>query len=568
MSRDALNAQLVLAEKYFSQKNFPQAELIFRSILLSHPDHSRANELLAYVLDARGDSDAASAHLIRACSNSEASFQALYTLGSYFLARQQYLEAAGFINRSLIKRGDFFEGLHDLGLAYAGLKKFKEAAKYLQDALRLNPQSFEALNNLGAALRNLGDFSESIQVLDKALQVQPKDPSALLNKGVTFDTMGEFEKALSCYDEALQSSPSYLEAICNKANTLQCMRRYSEADELYEVALKMAPQDADSHYNHSHLCLLRGNFELGWDKYEARWHSTDAPSYAFHGMPPLVSTENLRDKKVLVWCEQGLGDSIQFCRYISLLRDLGAKVTLLVQPALVELLRNLDGVEKIETEHANCNTGFDFQIPVMSLPRLFKTNLTNIPLGIPYIHPDPQKTKRWAQSLGSQDRLRVGLVWSGGFRKDSPAIWAVNRRRNIPFSEIAALQKVEGVEFFSLQKGDPAEAEFLAEGAQIWLEKNLHNPAGELQHFSDTAALIENLDLVISVDTSTAHLAAAMGKPVWILNRYDSCWRWLMERSDSPWYPSLRIYSQENPGDWGAVVSRVAADLTDLAKKR
>jgi tetratricopeptide (TPR) repeat protein len=567
MSKDPLHAQLVLAEKYFLEKNLSQAEVILRSILLSSPDHSRTNELLAYALDACGDSDSAYGYLIKACSSSDASFQALYTLGGYFLARQRYFEAAGYITRSLMSRGEFFEGLHDLGLAYAGLKRYREAVNYFQKALRLNPKSFEALNNLGAALRNLGEFSESLQSLDKALQVQPKDASALLNKGVTFDTMGEFQKALFCYDEALQSSPLYLEAICNKANTLQCMRRYSEADELYELALRIAPQDADSQWNHSHLCLLRGNFELGWDKYEARWSSTDAPPYAFHGIPSLSSSENLQGKKVLVWCEQGLGDTIQFCRYIPLLRDLGAKVTLLVQPALAELLRNLDGVENLETEHAKCQAGFDFQIPVMSLPRLFKTNLSNIPLGIPYIHPDPHKVKKWSEFLGSRDRLRVGLVWSGGFRKDSPAILAVNRRRNIPFSEIAALQKVAGVDFFSLQKGDPAESEFLLEGALIWLEKNLSNPVSELHHFSDTAALIENLDLVISVDTSTAHLAAAMGKPVWMLNRYDSCWRWLLDRSDSPWYPSLRIYSQESPGDWGAVVAKVAADLKDLAKK-
>jgi protein O-GlcNAc transferase len=170
MSRDALNTQLALAEKYFLEKNFPQAEVIFRSILLSSPDHSRANELLAYTLDARGDSDAAYGYLIKACSSPDASFQALYTLGSYFLARQQYLEAAGYINRALMKQGDFFEGLHDLGLAYAGLKKYQEAVKYFQGALQLNSQSFEALNNLGAALRNIGNFSESLKALDKALQ--------------------------------------------------------------------------------------------------------------------------------------------------------------------------------------------------------------------------------------------------------------------------------------------------------------------------------------------------------------------------------------------------------------
>jgi len=563
-----INVQMAaLAEKYLTEQKFSSAEVVLQKILQSDSEHARANELLAYLLSARGELDLAFKYLSTACSSPDCSYQALYNLGNYFLANQKYLESADYISRSLKKGGNFFEGLHDLGLTYIGLKKFGEAAQYLRSALDLNPDSFEALNNLGAALRNLGELSESLKYLDAAIKIKSDDAGAWLNKGVTLDTMGDFGAALHSYDRALQITPSYLEAICNKANTMKCMGRYEEAEVLYIEALELSPQDADSHYNHAHLCLLNGDFKLGWEKFEARWHSTDAPAYLPGTTPLLTSIDHLNDKKILVWAEQGLGDTIQFCRYIVLLRNLGARVTLLVQPALIELLKNLEGVEKIEGEHINCATGCDFQIPMMSLPLLFKTNLSSIPVNIPYICADLEKTRHWNKRTSQKKKLKVGLVWSGGFRKDLPALWSVNNRRNIPFAQIAPLQHIEDVDFYSLQKGEPAESEFLVEGHKFWTRKNLINLTHDLHDFSDTAALIANLDLIITVDTSTAHLAAAMGKPVWILNRFDACWRWLNGRIDSPWYPTVRLYNQVNSGDWTEVMRQVAFDLRELVAK-
>ena len=344
------------------------------------------------------------------------------------------------------------------------------------------------------------------------------------------------------------------------------MRRYKEANALYIKVLEIAPDDADSRYNHSHLLLQSGNFALGWDKYESRWQSTDAPPYPFGEIPLLGSIENIKDSKVLIWAEQGLGDTIQFVRYVALVSSLGAKVTLLVQPDLLTLLKNIEGPKEVVCRR-NQDEAFDFQIPLMSLPRLFKTDSFNVPANIPYLFAAPEKSKDWKKKLSSDVCLKVGIVWSGGFRKDFPSLWAVNHRRNIPFEKIAALQTVQGVSFYSLQKGEPAESEFLRDREAIWTEHNLSNVANELVDFSDTAGLIDNLDLIVSVDTSTAHLAAAMGKPVWILSRYDSCWRWLLDRLDSIWYPTVRLYNQKSPGDWDTVLSLVARDLGDLVKK-
>jgi hypothetical protein len=197
----------------------------------------------------------------------------------------------------------------------------------------------------------------------------------------------------------------------------------------------------------------------------------------------------------------------------------------------------------------------------MSLPFAFKTTLGTIPADIPYIKAEPSKAAFWQLKLGVHSKPRVGLVWSGGFRPNQPDVWAINERRNIPLELMSQINLPE-IDFYSLQKGEPAESELLRRKQEVWPETNLFNFANELRDFSDTAALIENLDLVISVDTSTAHLAAAMGKPTWILNRYDSCWRWLLDRDDSPWYPTVKLYRQQRLGDWESVLERVNTDLS------
>jgi hypothetical protein len=203
---------------------------------------------------------------------------------------------------------------------------------------------------------------------------------------------------------------------------------------------------------------------------------------------------------------------------------------------------------------------FDLYASIMSMPLAFRTRLDAIPADIPYLHAEPAKASAWAERLGARRRPRVGLVWSGGFRPDEPGQWGVNRRRNIPLAMLAPLAGAD-VDFYSLQKGEPAESELAERLAEGWSGPAMTNFVSELHDFSDTAALIENLDLVIAVDTSTAHLAGALGKPVWILNRFDSCWRWLRERTDSPWYPSVRLFRQKTFAEWAPVIEDVAAAL-------
>ena len=221
---------------------------------------------------------------------------------------------------------------------------------------------------------------------------------------------------------------------------------------------------------------------------------------------------------------------------------------------------NLVAIDDIE------NDGFDFQSPLLSLPLLFKTDLDSIPNQIPYLDVNQAQKSSYEQGISNKKNFRVGLIWNGGFRAEHPELWAINKRRNIELDQIAKLQGIPGVDFYSLQKGDPAESELAARKDQVWPE--LTNCVHLLNDFSDTSALMDCLDLIISVDTSSAHLAGALGKPVWILNRYDSCWRWLRGREDSPWYPTAKIYQQKQPGNWDEVIARVRLDLNDLAQKK
>jgi hypothetical protein len=239
-------------------------------------------------------------------------------------------------------------------------------------------------------------------------------------------------------------------------------------------------------------------------------------------------------------------------------------VILEAQAPLLKLLEGVAGISRLVAPGSALPPNIDYQCPLMSLPLAFATTLATIPAEIPYLKSSPEKVRFWQEKLGERNKPRVGLVWSGGFRPEQPELWSVNSRRNIPLSKLAPLKHPD-IEFYSLQKGQPAESELAELRAGGWEGPDLVDFTGLLAAFSDTAALIECLDLVISVDTSIVHVAGAMAKPVWMLNRFDTCWRWLLERSDSPWYPTLRLFRQERPGDWDGVVERVRGELHRVA---
>ncbi len=305
--------------------------------------------------------------------------------------------------------------------------------------------------------------------------------------------------------------------------------------------------------------LLNGRYEEGWREFEWRKRIRIPLGSRPFSEPLWLGEQDIAGKIILLHSEQGLGDTIQFCRYAELVSNLGVRVILEVPKSLMRLFEGLCSSPEL-IEVGSQLPFFDFHCPLMSLPLAFKTTLSSIPANIPYLKTDTDRVLFWNGRLGHKNKPRVGLVWSGGFRPDQPQVWSVNKRRNIPLAKFASFAGLD-IDFYSLQKGEPAESELTALKRDNWGGPNIIDLTGELIDFSDTAALIQNLDLVISVDTSTAHLAGALGKPIWILNRFDTDWRWLLDRTDSPWYPTVKLYRQEKAGDWDEVVQRVRGDL-------
>ena len=444
--------------------------------------------------------------------------------------------------------------------------QFHDALRLIDRAIELDPGNGVAYSNRGNILKELGRHEEALDALDEAIKIAPTYAEAYSNKGNALQELYRFEDALEWYDRAVSLNPHYAEAYSNKGNALVLLGRPQEAMQCFDQATAINPNYVDAYWHKGLLQLIYGDYENGWQNYEARWFKSNPIQFQFTNTPRLESLDSIAGKKILIWSEQGLGDTLQFCRYIKSLFEFGAQITFGVPAPLLNVLRGLTKFCNLVAINNIKSDGFDLQSPLLSLPLLFKTDLGSIPNQIPYLDIDQVQKTSYEQEILGKKNLCVGLIWNGGFRAEHPELWAINKRRNIELDQLVALKDVPGVEFFSLQKGDPAESELAARKDQVWPE--LINCVHLLNDFADTAALMGCLDLIISVDTSSAHLAGALGKPVWILNRYDSCWRWLRGREDSPWYPTAKIYQQKQPGNWDDVIARVRLDLNDLAQKR
>ncbi|NTU76638.1 MAG: tetratricopeptide repeat protein [Alphaproteobacteria bacterium] len=372
----------------------------------------------------------------------------------------------------------------------------------------------EAINKINLALAYLGPGQGS------AAAAKPDFAIAAYNLGAVHQEKGAFDLALAHYERALALDPTY----------------------------------ADAHWNESLIYLLQGDFAKGLPKYEWRWRRNNAARNPFAA--PMWDGGDLNGKSILLHSEQGLGDSLQFIRYASLVKKRGAKVFVYCPAALARLFESAKGIDQIFTEKTPALPGFDCQAPLMSLPWLCGTTLATIPAFAPYLAAPRDARDLWAEKLRPYAGLKIGLVWAGSPRENNPEAYAVDRRRSLRLEMFAPLASLPGIHFFSLQKGDPAkQARTPPQGME------LIDLMEEVQDFADTAALIAQLDLVIGVDTSVIHVAGALAKPVWVLSRFDGCWRWLQDRSDSPWYPTLRLFRQKTPRDWAPVIQDVAAAL-------
>jgi tetratricopeptide (TPR) repeat protein len=436
--------------------------------------------------------------------------------------------------------------------------RFAEALAACDRALALQHDSAAAHTGRGVSLFELGRHEEALRHLRRATALDPAYVHAHWHAGLCLRRMDRREEALVAWDRTQALQPNSAATLVNRGQVLYELGRFAEAVRDYRAAMALAPDSVEARWNASWCLLKLGQFAQGWELFEWR-HRLPTPSPPRElGRPLWTGDAPLAGRTLLVHAEQGLGDVIQFCRYVEHAAARGASVILEAPEPLCGLLKSLDGVARLVTR-GEVLPEFDYHCPLMSLPRAFRTDLATIPARVPYLSAESKKVCEWGQRLGARRRPRVGLVWSSAVRPEQPQLWSY-ARRNIPLAALIALRGVE-VDFYSLQKGEPAESQLSQAIAHRWQGPRILDCAPELRDFTDTAALIENLDLIVSVDTATAHLAGALARPAWILLCSDACWRWFLDRDDSPWYPTARLYRQERPGDWDGVMRRVAADL-------
>jgi tetratricopeptide (TPR) repeat protein len=508
-----------------------------------------------------GDLDAAADACARILSVDPRHPDALHLAGVIAHQRGDDARARALIGKA-IKLSPRNASYHNtLGVALLGMDQGAAAAAAFRRALALDCSYAEAHNNLGNVLMRDRLAAEAEHCYRRALAARPGYPVAHNNLGSALRAQGRLDAAAAAYREALALAPGYVGAICNLGRVLHEQARYEDALRHFDRALALDPDHAESHANRAIVLLLLGRFEEGWREYEWRWRVKSFAATGFAGEPrdfgkPAWDGTNLAGRRILVHAEQGQGSAIQFVRYVPLVAARGGRLILECQRPLARLFAGLvtasGGALVINGE---AFPAFDVQAPLMSLPRILGTGLATIPAKVPYLGVDPALSEEWERRLAPWPRPRVGLVWAGNPRHENDA------NRSMPVTALAPLlpqdEGDERIALFSLQVGASATD-------RAWLGSTpVHDLAPDLGDFADTAAVLGHLDLVISVDTAVAHLAGALGRPVWLLLPFVPEWRWMLEREDSPWYPTMRLFRQTAPGDWGALMARVAAALRD-----
>ena len=558
-----------------------EAFRLVRQAIRVNPKSARAYSNLALIQQQLGRLEDALASLDRALAIEPNFLLALNNRGHVLWRLKRPEEAVASLDRALALKPDYVDALCNRGNALVDLKRLDEALGCYEEALQLSPNDAPALNNCanvlwalerrdealqsydraltlspddlstlkdrGCALSFLNRHEEALACFDRALALKPGDPYFLYKRGGELADLNEHEAALECFDQAFAIAPGDADALGDRGTVLSALQRHAEALASFNQALEIEPESALTHWNRGLALLRMGDFEQGWKEYEWRSKLNSSSARRQFAQPRWQGEQPIAGKTVLLFAEQGFGDAIQFVRYVPLVAAFGAKVVLQVHPALKNLLAGMsDAIVGFNEELP----AFDLHCPLMSLPLAFNTRIETIPAITPYLFAAKERTQAWSERLPKSDMPRIGVGWAG-----NPNFEA-DKSRSIGLTPLLPLFSVPGIQFISLQKDlRSGDEELLRQHPQV-----IHL-GGELADFSDTAAIMSQLDLVISSDTAPVHLAGALGRPVWILLQRSPDWRWMFDREDTPWYPSARLFRQSETGNWRGLIDKVVAQL-------
>ena len=572
------------AIQFHQAGDFQQAERYYKSILQADPQHAEALHLLGVLCHQMGRDDLAVTYIGEALRLKPNFPEAHTNLGGVLRQQGRLDEAVASLRQALHFDPNCAEAYNNLGNALRDQKKLDEAIAALKQCLRLRPGYAETHHNLGVVYREQGKLDEAVECYREALRLRPGYAEAHNSLGNVFKRQGKLEEAAQCYRQALFLKPSLVEVHNFLGLVLQQQGKLDEALACYSEALRHKPDYFEAHFNRGILLLLHGDLERGWQEYEWRWRDKNYNPCRFS--QPLWDGSDLKGKTILFHAEQGIGDAIQFVRYAPLIQKRGGTVLFECPAPLTRLFANLPGIDRLVPADSPL-PAFDVHLPLLSAPGIFGTTLATIPADIPYVFAErvasasgewrvasdegplhsPLATRHSPLLVATRHSpllvatrhspLLVGVSWQG-----NPDHLG-DRYRSFPLKCFEALARVQGVRLFSLQKGFGTEQ--LTEVNDLFPVVDL---GSQFRDFMDMAAVMMNLDLVVTVDSAPAHLAGALGIPVWVALPLVPDWRWLLNRADSPWYPTMRLFRQTTWGDWNSVFERMAKALSALVADR
>jgi tetratricopeptide (TPR) repeat protein len=602
---------LALAVEHHQASRLQAAEQIYRQILALQPHHADAWHLLGVINAQTGNYQLAVEYIYRALAVRPDWAEAQANLGNALREQGKLVEAVLFLQHALHLKPDFALAHNNLGLAFKNQGKLDEAVACYRRALELKPDYAEAHNNLGNALtdqkkldeavacyrraqelkpgfaaahnnlgnalREQGKLDEAVACCRRALELDPGAAGAYNNLGAALTLQGQFIEAIACYQRARELQPGFTEAHLNLGNVLRKQGRLDEAAASFRRAVELKPDYADAHdglgnvlqdqgllddaivcyrraidleadhaeahFDLSLVRLLRGDFHQGWPEYQWRWQTKTFGRLPFR--QPWWDGRPLEGRTIFLHAEQGLGDTIQFIRYAPLVKEYGARVVVQCQKPLLRLLAGFRGIDALIGQ-GDVLPAFDVHAPLLSLPGILKTSLDNVPATVPYLFAPPPLVQRWREELGKLDGLKIGIGWQGRPTHFGDCF------RSIPLAFFGPLAQIPGVRLISLQKGVGVE-----QLQEVRDRFPITEVGSRLEDFLDTAAVMRSLDLVIACDTALVHLAGALGVPVWVALPLSPDWRWLLDRHDSPWYPTMRLFRQKKLGDWASVFEEI-----------
>jgi len=551
---DQEKALLLSGFTLYHRGDFTRAQSAFEKILENNPAHFDALQMLGNIALQIKNTHQAIYFLKLALELNQSNHHVFNSYGIALGRSENYTEAIANYNRAIALRPDFAEAFNNRANAYIAIKNHEAAFIDFETAIALKPDYAEAYFNYGVALAKTLQYEKALTHYEKALALKSDYASAYHGYAVSLAKTLQYEIAFLNYEKALACKPDFPEAHCDYGIALARSEQYEKAIFHYEKAIALKPDFSTAHFNLSLLLLQFGQFKRGWEEYE--WRDTTPYNKKSSLSPKSLWTgeQNLMGKTILIYGEQGLGDSIQFCRYLKLVSELGARILLDVPKPLVKLFKSIRcDTELIFIAEGSTISEFDYRCPLLSLPRAFKTEIHSIFAPQDYLQASSEQVKKWATRVGVKSKPRIGIAWSSasGFTHDA--------QRSVQLVDFLDALPTQGFDYFCLQKEIKAiDQKALALNPQIQFFGH------HLDDFSETAALVQQVDLVISTCTSIPHLSGALGKPTWLMLQYSADWRWFLNRTDSPWYPSLTLYRQSSRGDWAGVFRQIKSDLLKL----